>query len=463
MGINRILIVDDELNVRRLLYEVVRKAGYETHTAENGLEALDKARSLKPSVILMDIKMPVMDGMEAFEIIHREMPETAIILMTAYGTVETAVEAMQRGAFDYLVKPSNVNEVRLTLERAFQMKRLRETVATLRTVIEEKDQPGPIVGRSTAMQQIYKAIGRVSQTNATVLIAGESGSGKGLIARMIHNNSSRHTEPFIEVNCGAIPDGLMESELFGHERGAFTGAVARKPGRFELADHGTLFLDEVGELPLPLQVKLLRVLQEREFERVGGTETIRVDVRVIAATNRDLTEMVRRGTFREDLYYRLKVIPIDVPPLRERKEDIPSFVDYYLRRFAAELHQERPCITNEALVLLQEYHWPGNVRELANVLERSVIMCGGVIGVEDLSGLTALAPEGMISVPYSGTLKDVLRKVEKEMILRALAKNGGNKVKTAQALDISRRALLYKLEEYGYGGTAKHPTEENLS
>ncbi|SDF86490.1 sigma-54-dependent transcriptional regulator [Sporolituus thermophilus] len=448
---NRILIVDDELSVRRLLFEVARRAGYEAFLAENGQEAIEQTKEIKPAVIIMDIKMPVMDGLEAFERIRADYPDVAVILMTAHGTVDTAVEAMKRGAFDYLVKPSNVTEVRIVLERAFQMRRLREEVAALRHEVQNKYQLGNIIGKSAVMQQVYKTVGRVAPTNATVLITGESGSGKELIAKTIHNNSPRRDGPFIKVNCGALPEGLMESELFGYEKGAFTGAVGRKPGRFELAHQGTLFLDEVGELTPPLQVKLLRVLQEREFERVGGTETIKVDVRIIAATNRNLEEMVHKGLFREDLYYRLKVVPIHVPPLRERVEDIPLFVDYFVRRFAAEAHREVPYVTPEAMELFKRYHWPGNVRELANVLERAVIMSSGVIGVQDLPGLTTAAASPAIVIPETGTLREILHQVEKQVIARALKAHHGNRVKTAQALDISRRALLYKIEEYGLG------------
>ncbi len=446
-----VLIVDDELSVRRLIQEVVRKAGYSAYLAENGREAVEKARQLKPAVIIMDIKMPVMDGMEAFEIIRGEQPHTAVILMTAHGTVDTAVEAMKNGAFDYLVKPYNVAELRIILERAFQLRKLRDEVTALRTEVQDKYRLGNIVGTSPVMQEVYKKVGRVAQTNATVLITGESGSGKELVAKIIHNNSLRRDGPFVKVNCGALPEGLLESELFGYEKGAFTGAVARKPGRFELADQGTIFFDEIGELSLALQVKLLGVLQEREFERVGGTETIKVDVRIIAATNRDLEAMVRNGLFREDLYYRLKVVPIHVPPLRERTEDIPLLIEYFLARFAAEAHREPPIITAEAVQLLRRYQWPGNVRELANVLERAVIMSSGVIGSQDLPGLATDSLPPRVVIPETGTLRDIMHQVEKQVIARTLKACGGNRGKTAQVLDISRRALQYKIDEHGLG------------
>lgn len=448
---NQVLIVDDEMSVRKLLDAVARKAGYEVHLAENGQEAIEKAKALKPGVILMDIRMPVLDGMEAFEVIHGDQPQIAIILMTAHGTVDTAVEAMRRGAFDYLVKPSNVTEVRLLLERAFRMQRLSEEVLTLRSEVQDKYQMSNIIGKSAIMQQVYKTVGRVAQTQATVLVSGESGSGKELIAKTIHNNSLRRNGPFIKVNCGALPEGLMESEMFGYEKGAFTGAIARKLGRFELAHGGTLFLDEVGELPPPLQVKLLRVLQEREFERVGGTETIHVDIRLIAATNRDFGDWVKRGLFREDLFYRLNVVPIHVPPLRERPEDIPLFIDFFVRRFAHESHLPIPYVMPEAVETLMRYSWPGNVRELANVLERAVIMSNGIISSEDFPGLLPKTQTGKVLIPETGTLKEILHQVEKQIIVRALKEQHGNRVRTAQALDISRRALLYKIEEYGLG------------
>lgn len=448
---NSVLIVDDKLTVRRLLYEVATKAGYLAYLAENGLKALEMTRANKPSAIIMDIKMPCMDGWEAFKLIHDEFPEIPIILMTAYGTIDTAIEAMKMGAFDYLVKPSNVNELRIVLDRALQMRSMRAELSSLKSELRDKYQFQNIVGKSLAMQAVYKVVGRVAQKNATVLITGESGSGKELIAKTIHNNSFRMDCPFIKVNCGALPEGLAESELFGYEKGAFTGATARKLGRFELANKGTLFLDEIGELPLPIQVKLLRVLQEREFDRVGGTETIKVDVRIIAATNRNLEDLVRNGTFREDLYYRLKVVPIHVPSLRERAEDIPLFVDYFIRRFACEAHLDVPLVTAEAMNLLCQYNWPGNVRELANVLERAVILSQGIIHVSDLPGLLPSSEISDVLVSKVDTLKESMRRVEKKIIENALKQNKGNKVKTAQALDISRRALLYKVVEHGLG------------
>ena len=455
----RILIVDDELNVRHLLSEVVRKAGYEPHQAENGLEGVEKCRLLKPEVVLMDLRMPVMEGMEAFAIIHEEMPEVQVVLLTAFGNVGIAMEAMKRGAFDYLVKPANVADVRTVIERALTVRK-QQAESLLNGEVGLKSEPdNRIVGCSAVMQNLFKSVGRVAQSNATVLISGESGSGKEVIAKAIHENSLRKDQPFVRIDCGSIPEGLMESELFGHEKGAFTGAIAAKPGKFEAASGGTLFIDEVGDLPLPLQVKLLRAIQEREFERVGGNAVLRMDVRIIAATNRNLPEMVEQGRFREDLFYRLNVVPLHVPALRERAEDIPLLVDYFIKKAARAAGCMTPLVTQEARELLLRYSWPGNVRELANVLERAVVMSNGVIDLPDVSGIanplltsTPRAEKSEeIVVPFAGTLREMTHCLEREIIIRTLKKHGGNRMRSAQALDISRRSLLYKLEEHGLG------------
>ncbi len=455
----RILIVDDELNVRHLLSEVVRKAGYEPHQAENGLEGVEKCRLLKPEVVLMDLRMPVMEGMEAFAIIHEEMPEVQVVLLTAFGNVGIAMEAMKRGAFDYLVKPANVAEVRTVIERALAVSK-QQAESLLNGESGLKSEPdNRIVGCSAVMQNLFKSVGRVAQSNATVLISGESGSGKEVIAKAIHENSLRKDQPFVRIDCGSIPEGLMESELFGHEKGAFTGAIAAKPGKFEVASGGTLFIDEVGDLPLPLQVKLLRAIQEREFERVGGNAVLRMDVRIIAATNRNLPEMVEQGRFREDLFYRLNVVPLHVPALRERAEDIPLLVDYFIKKAARAAGCMTPLVTQEARELLLRYSWPGNVRELANVLERAVVMSNGVIDLPDVSGIAnplltstpRVEKSEEIVVPFAGTLREMTHCLEREIIIRTLKKHGGNRMRSAQALDISRRSLLYKLEEHGLG------------
>lgn len=455
----RILVVDDEMNVRHLLSEVVRKEGHEAFQAENGLEGVEKCRLIRPALVLMDLRMPVMEGMEAFAIIHKEMPETQVVLLTAFGNVGIAMEAMKRGAFDYMVKPANVAEVRTVIERALAVHKQQEASLLVGDAALKPEMDNRIIGCSAVMQNLFKSVGRVAQSNATVLISGESGSGKEVIAKAIHENSLRKNKPFVRIDCGSIPEGLMESELFGHEKGAFTGAIASKTGKFEVASGGTLFIDEVGDLPLGLQVKLLRAIQEREFERVGGTETIRIDVRIIAATHRNLTEMVEKGRFREDLFYRLNVVPLHVPALRERPEDILLLVDYFINKAAREADCMVPLITQEARELLWRYAWPGNVRELANVLERAVVMSSGVIDLSDVAGIQnpLLANDASaekteaITVPFTGTLREMTHCLEREIIIRMLKKNAGNRVRTAQALDISRRSLLYKLEEHGLG------------
>ena len=407
----------------------------------------------------MDLRMPVMEGMEAFAIIHEEMPEVQVVLLTAFGNVGIAMEAMKRGAFDYLVKPANVAEVRTVLERALAVRK-QQAESLLNGEAGLKSEPdNRIVGCSAVMQNLFKSVGRVAQSNATVLISGESGSGKEVIAKAIHENSLRKDQPFVRIDCGSIPEGLMESELFGHEKGAFTGAIAAKPGKFEVACGGTLFIDEVGDLPLPLQVKLLRAIQEREFERVGGNAVLRMDVRIIAATNRNLPEMVEQGRFREDLFYRLNVVPLHVPALRERAEDIPLLVDYFIKKAARAAGCMTPLVTQEARELLLRYSWPGNVRELANVLERAVVMSNGVIDLPDVSGIAnplltstpRVEKSEEIVVPFAGTLREMTHCLEREIIIRTLKKHGGNRMRSAQALDISRRSLLYKLEEHGLG------------
>ena len=387
------------------------------------------------------------------------MQEIQVVLLTAFGNVGIAMEAMKKGVFDYLVKPANVAEVRTVLERALAVRK-QQAESLLNGEAGLKSEPdNRIVGCSAVMQNLFKSVGRVAQSNATVLISGESGSGKEVIAKAIHENSLRKDQPFVRIDCGSIPEGLMESELFGHEKGAFTGAIAAKPGKFEVACGGTLFIDEVGDLPLPLQVKLLRAIQEREFERVGGNAVLRMDVRIIAATNRNLPEMVEQGRFREDLFYRLNVVPLHVPALRERAEDIPLLVDYFIKKAARAAGCMTPLLTQEARELLLRYSWPGNVRELANVLERAVVMSNGVIDLPDVSGIAnplltstpRVEKSEEIVVPFAGTLREMTHCLEREIIIRTLKKHGGNRMRSAQALDISRRSLLYKLEEHGLG------------
>lgn len=447
-----ILVVDDEESVRKLLTAVLKKEGYTVETAEDGRQAVEKARLIKPALVIMDIRMPNLDGLSAFKAIREENKEVLVILMTAFAAVETAVEAVKLGAYDYIIKPFNIDEVKLLIKRAMQVQTLTEEVKVLREELYSNYRLDKLLTNSPKMQELYRIIGKVASTGATVLLSGESGTGKELIANTIHYNSLRSHGPLVKVNCGALPESLLESELFGHEKGAFTGAAARKLGRFELANKGTIFLDEIGEVSQSLQVKLLRVLQEREFERVGGTELVKTDIRIIAATNRNLEEMVAKGTFREDLYYRLNVVSIHVPPLRERREDIPLLADYFLHKYAQENNRTMSMFDQETCSLLADYNWPGNVRELANVVERAVIMSTGcVIFPEDLP--QALSRQQIVAMEassdYTGqSLKEIIKQVERNVIKQALAHNNGNKVKTAKDLGMSRRALLYKIEEY---------------
>lgn len=372
-----ILIVDDEKNYLIVLEALLSDAGYEVLTADNANMALEMVRSHDLDLVITDMRMPGLDGMEFLAQLHIQQPELPVIMMTAYATVEKAVEAMKRGAFDYITKPFKNEELKLTIRKAIEMHRLVRDNRLLSQELQQRFSFGNIVGQSKAMRKVYGLIEKVAQTRATILITGESGTGKELIARAIHFNSPRREKPFISVSCSALPESLLESELFGHERGAFTGAYALRKGRFELADGGTLFLDEVGEMSPALQVKLLRVLQEMDFERVGGTRTIHVDARVVAATNRDLRCDVEQGRFREDLYYRLRVVQIEVPPLRERRDDIPLLVHHFLGKAAEANRVSVKRVSEQALNLLYQYEWTGNVRELENVVERAVILSSG--------------------------------------------------------------------------------------
>ncbi|MBW1974317.1 MAG: sigma 54-interacting transcriptional regulator [Deltaproteobacteria bacterium] len=380
-----ILVVDDERNYLIILQELLEEEGYEVFTADNGREALKLAMETDLDVVVTDMKMPGIDGMSFLDQLHKAKPDVPIIMMTAYGTIEKAVEAMKKGAFDYICKPFENEEFLVVVRKALEHYRLVCRNRELTQALEERYQFGNLIGKSAVMQKLYDTIEKIAPSKATVLITGESGTGKELIARAIHFNSPRRDKAFVSINCGAIPETLLESELFGHEKGAFTGAVQRRKGRFEIAHRGTVFLDEVSEMSPYLQVKLLRILQEMEFERVGGTDTIHVDVRVIAASNRDLKEEIKKGRFREDLYYRLNVVHVHVPPLRERKEDIPLLVRHFLDKYGTESGIENIRIARDALKCLMDYDWPGNVRELENVIERAVVLCSGSeITINDL-------------------------------------------------------------------------------
>ncbi|HWZ45480.1 MAG TPA: sigma-54 dependent transcriptional regulator [Candidatus Saccharimonadales bacterium] len=445
-----ILIVEDEPKMRRLLEISLGEDGHNVTAvpdAETGLKFLQRE---PVDLVLTDLKLPGMGGLEFLQEARRINAVIPMVVMTAYGSVETAVEAMKAGAGDYVLKPFSMAEMKLKIAKELDLQRVREENRSLREALGKRYHYQNIIARSAKMQEVLALVERVAPSNATVLIGGESGVGKDLIARAIHQNSRRSAGPFIKINSTAIPDTLFESELFGFERGAFTGANASKPGKFELADKGSLFLDEIGDVPAPIQVKLLRVLQEKEFERLGGTKTIKVDVRLIAATNKDLRAALEQGTFREDLYYRLNVVPIDIPPLRERKEDVPDLARHFLARFTRENGKDVKSITEAAVGRLMEYHWPGNVRQLENTIERAVAMVvGQVIDVADIhldgggpktasNAVAPLLPEGM-----------TLELWEDEIIKEALRRAHGNKSQAARLLGLSRNALRYRLSKLG--------------
>src|SRR3984893_18791891 len=374
-----ILIVEDEAKMRRLLELNLGNDGFQTLSAEDAATGLKLLQKGSVDLVLTDLKLPGMNGLDFLHAVKRFRAALPVVVMTAFGTVETAVEAMKAGASDYVLKPFSLDEMRMVIHKELDVHRLREENRSLREALEQRYQHPNLVARSVKMQEVLAMLERVAPTNSTVLLGGESGVGKDLVARAIHEKSRRASGPFIKINSAAIPENLLESELFGYERGAFTGANASKPGKFELADKGTLFLDEIGDVPPAIQVKLLRVLQEREFERLGGTRTVKVDVRLIAATNRDLRAALEDGTFREDLYYRLNVVPIDIPPLREHKEDIPELLNLFLSRLAGESAKKIIGISPEAVRVVMDYHWPGNVRELQNIIERASALAPGPV------------------------------------------------------------------------------------
>ncbi len=445
-----ILVVDDEASVLEALADILTDSGYQVECAASGSEGLQKIETINPDVVLLDIRMPDIDGIKVLELVKRRGDRTPIILITAYGSTQTTIEAMKLGAFDYLMKPLKISDLLDVVKKAVEVKGLIDRARAGENIPDANSED--MIGLSPIMQNVYKIIGRVANTNATVLIRGESGTGKELVARAIHYNSVRKERPFIKINCASIPESLLESELFGHEKGAFTGAVAAKPGKFELAHKGTIFLDEIGEMSLSTQTKLLRVLQEREFERVGGTETIKVDVRIIAATNKDLEKSIENGDFREDLYYRLNVVEIVLPPLRERKEDIPALVNHIIKGCSAEYKKAIRGFSEEAMEILMNYEWPGNIRELKNVCERAVLMSTGpVLGVEVLPSTLKKRSrrQSWLSEIPSGSLKEIVSEVEREIILRALEEHNWNRSAAAQALKMNRSSFYAKLKELG--------------
>ncbi len=452
-----ILIIEDEAPMRRLLELDLAEAGFQTLSANDAETALPLLEKGPVDLVLTDLKLPGMSGLEFLQQARRGHPALPIVVITAYGSVETAVEAMKAGAANYVLKPFSLAEIRMVIEKELNTRRLREENRELREALGQRYSYPNIAAKSARMQEVLAIVERVAATNSTVLLGGESGVGKDLIARLIHQRSNRAHGPFIKINSTAIPENLLESELFGHEKGAFTGANAAKPGKFELADKGTLFLDEIGDVPAPIQVKLLRVLQEREFERLGGTRTIKVDVRLIAATNRDLRAALEEGTFRQDLYYRLNVVPIDIPPLREHKEDIPDLVRLFLARHSQQSGRKWDGISPEALQKLIEFHWPGNVRELENIIERACALArGATIEASDIhldvprtaaQNAAPLLPEGK-----------TLDQWENEIILEAYKRAGGNKSQAARLLGLSRNAMRYRLEKIGIRDETESPS-----
>jgi DNA-binding NtrC family response regulator len=478
----KILVADDEQNLRRVLVAMLRRDGHEVVQAASGVEAIERLADV--DVVITDLRMPGSDGMEVLRTASRAYPQVPVIMITAYGSVGQAVEAIKAGAFDYIEKPFEQDSIRTIVEKAIGQAAANR-MAPRQTFYSAGPASDPeptarfgLVGNSPEIQNIFKVIEQVADTPSTVLITGESGTGKELVAKALHEHSSRRGEPFIKINCAAIPKNLMESELFGYEKGAFTGATSSKPGRFELANSGTLFLDEIGEIPVEMQVKLLRAIQESEFERVGGLKTIKVDVRLVTATNRDLEQETQRGNFREDLYYRLNVVPLQIPPLRKRTGDIPLLVTHIIKKFNERLKKTISGISDEALAVLEAHSWPGNIRELENVLERTILFTkGDRIERSDLQlGGTAEphphahhstgpippiteddlddnAVGGEHAGSQSGSLKDIVRaetsRVERELIVKALDETGGNVTQAARLLKISRKSLQMKMKEFG--------------
>ncbi|MBM7116727.1 sigma-54-dependent transcriptional regulator [Archangium primigenium] len=453
----KVLVIDDEANLRKVLAALLRRDGFDVTVAADGEQGLAEFHKNGADIVVTDLVMPKAGGMEVLRAVNAANPDVPVIIITAHGTVDSAVEAIKAGAFDYVTKPFDQSELSAAIAKA-----AKAHVVAQRSVRADAKARAAIIGESPQLQDVFKIIDKVADTPATVLITGESGTGKELIASALHGASSRRDKPFIKINCAAIPHTLLESELFGYERGAFTGAVTSKPGRFELADEGTLFLDEIGEIPVEMQVKLLRALQEGEFERVGGIKTTRVDVRLIAATNRDLQQEIDAGRFRKDLYYRLAVVPLVLPALRERRGDIPMLAAHFVEKYNRKLNKKIEGITEDALALLQAYYWPGNIRELENLIERVLLLADGPsITARDLpepvrqaTTPPPAAPAAPLeAAPGEGGLKDIVRmkaaELEKDLISKALDETGGNVTRAARLLQISRKSLQTKMKEFG--------------
>jgi two-component system response regulator PilR (NtrC family) len=460
MSAARVLIVDDERSMRDLLSMSLQRAGHEVTTADGGETAIEAIRKESFDGIITDLRMPKVDGLEVLRAARDLSPETAVIVVTAMASTETAVEAMKLGAYDYITKPFKLDEVNLILKNGLERKRLRDENLYLRRQLETQHRFENIIGKSRRIMEVFDTIRKIADSPATAMITGESGTGKELVARAIHFNSQRRDQPFVSVNCGAIPEGLMESELFGHVKGSFTGAVANKVGLFTAAEGGTLFLDEITEIPPLLQVKLVRAIQMREVRRVGDTKDVKTDVRLIAASNRDLETAVREGVMREDLFYRLNVIPIELPPLRERREDIPLLVAHFVQRFSKELGKDVRGVTPEAMAVLERHHWPGNIRELENAIERAIVLGNGdTVGVDSLPESVrrerpAREPE-ILDVPEEGLdLDATLDDLERRYLQIALERTRGVQTKAAELLRMTFRQFRYKVQKHNLGRRA---------
>ncbi|MCC6588916.1 MAG: sigma-54-dependent Fis family transcriptional regulator [Bryobacterales bacterium] len=447
----RILVVDDDHNLRWVLETQLQQMGYQTETAPDGPAALACIDKNPPALVLTDLKMPGMSGLELLDRIRRDYPEIPVLIITAFGTIQSAVQAIRAGAYDYLTKPIDYDELGLAVSRVLEHFRLVQEVRTLRANLDRKYGFENIIGHSEILLSVLDTAARAAQSNSTILIHAETGTGKELLARAIHFNSRRRNKPFVTINCGAIPRDLLESELFGHVKGSFTGALAHKPGKVEIADGGTLFLDEIGEMPGDLQVKLLRLLQQGELEKVGAAAPVKVDVRFVAATHRDLRAMIEDGAFREDLYYRLAVIPLELPPLRDRAADIPELVQHFFLKAKQEQGRPELVLPSSLLPRFQDYRWPGNIRELENVIERVVVLTrGDEIALADLPDFLRRERPALdmlqLELPHQGIS---LENVEKELLVRALDKFHGNQTHAARYLDISRKALIYRMDKHG--------------
>jgi two-component system, NtrC family, response regulator PilR len=455
----RILVVDDEESIREFLEIMLRKEGYEITCAEDGQKALDVIKKRAFDMVISDLQMPNMSGLELLKEVKNQYPDMTFMMITAFGTTETAVDAMKLGAYDYILKPFKIDEVRINIANALRSQNLEVENRTLKRELKQEYSFQNLVGNSESMHRIFDLVKRVSQTPTNVLITGESGTGKEVVAKAIHYNGPLKDKPFVTINCGAIPESLMESEMFGHKKGSFTGAIADKVGLFEVADGGSLFLDEVGDLPLSIQVKLLRAIQERVIRRVGGTDDMKIEVRIIAATNRELEEMVKQGTFRQDLYYRLNVINIKTPSLRERPDDVPLLATHFLKKYNDRLNKSIQGISDEAMSMLKRYDYPGNVRELENIIERTVALeAGATILPESLPPFVntpsgrKVASANEIEVTSDGLdLDKVMGQIEKELLIKAIHAAGGIKKKAAKLLNITFRSMRYRVEKYNLG------------